>query len=79
MIDSPVAIAAALRRTSERIRVVCEVPDGGTVTDFAEKRLSIVDGGAVKGPYRCSLTPYQRRWQDLIADPSVPRIVLCWA
>lgn len=79
MIDSPVAIAAALRRTSERIRVVCEVPDGGTVTDFAEKRLSIVDGGAIKGPYRCSLTPYQRRWQDLIADPSVPRIVLCWA
>ncbi len=78
MIDAPLAIASALRRAADRIRIVCEVPDGGTVTEFAEKHLPVVDGGAVKGPYRVSLTPYQRRWQDLIGDPSVPRIVLCW-
>lgn len=79
MIDSPVAVSSALRRAASRIRIVCEVPDGGTVTAFAEKRLPVVDGGSVKGPYRVALTPYQRRWQDLIGDPSVSRIVLCWA
>ena len=32
MIDSPVAVSSALRRAASRIRIVCEVPDGGTVT-----------------------------------------------
>lgn len=79
MIDNPTAVAGALKRTADRIRIVCEVPDGGTVTQFAERTLPIVDGGAIKGKYSCGLTPYQRRWQDLIGDPSVSRIVLCWA
>lgn len=79
MIDNPIAIANAVRRAAARIRIVCEVPDGGTVTEFAERHLPVVDGGAAKGPYRVSLTPYQRRWQDLLGDPSVPKVVLCWA
>lgn len=79
MIDSPLAIAAALTRAADRIRLVCEVPDGGTVTEFAERHLRIIDGGADRGPYSCALTPYQRRWQDLIGDPMQTKIVLCWA
>lgn len=72
--------AATIRRLSAgRIRELCEVPSDETVTEWAERNVPVVDGGAIKGPYSCAVTPYQRRWQDLFGDPTVSIIVLCWA
>lgn len=71
--------ATARRRVAARIRTLCEVPSRLTYTEWAEQHIPIVDGGAVKGPYRVADTPYQRRWIDLFGDPSVSIGVLCWA
>lgn len=71
--------ALVRRRIAARIRQLCEVPTGATVTQWAEQHIPVVDGGAVKGPYRVEQAPYQRRWQDLFGDPSTSIIVLCWA
>lgn len=66
------------RRVATRIRQLCEVPTNATTTEFAEQYIPVVDGGAVKGPYRVSVAPYQRRWQDLFGNPAVSIMVLCW-
>ncbi|HKV74574.1 MAG TPA: terminase gpA endonuclease subunit [Gemmatimonadales bacterium] len=59
----------------ETVRRLCLVPDSLTVTEHAE-RYRILPR---IGPYRVHVAPYQRRWQDLLADPDQSCIVLCWA
>lgn len=61
------------------IRQVCLVPERRTVTEWADAERVLPETSTAPGPYRSSVVPYARRWQDLTADPSVPMIVLCWA
>jgi phage terminase large subunit GpA-like protein len=61
------------------IRRLCAVPERLTVTEWADKYRMLPETSTAPGPYRSSVVPYHRRWQDLLADPSVPTVALCWA
>lgn len=75
-----VSIAAQLcRRAAERIRAICLVPELLTVTEWADKYRMLPETSTSPGPYDSSITPYARRPQDCLADPSIGTVVLCWA
>lgn len=57
----------------------CAPPERLTVTQWAEKYRRLADAAGIGHPYRASVTPYARRPQDLMADPSVSMIVLEFA
>lgn len=70
----------ALRRlTATAIRRLCVVPEGLSVTDWAAKYRILPETSTSPGPYDPTVVPYARRWQDLLADPSVSTAALCWA
>lgn len=70
------APALLLRRTaSDTLRRLCLVPEDLTVTEHAERYRKLPR----VGPYTVRVAPYQRRWQDLLADPDQSCVVLCWA
>lgn len=78
----PVAIEARVRlcrAAAEIVRRVCLVPEEISVTDWADRERVLPETSASPGKYDASVVPYARRWQDLGADPSTSRIVLCWA
>lgn len=64
--------AAAIRR-------LCLIPDGLSVTDWAEKYRILPETSTSPGPYDPTVVPYARRWQDLFSDPTCSMMVLCWA
>lgn len=69
------ASPSLLRRiAADRIRRLCELPDRSTVTEFAERNRVLPDGR----PYDPSVVPYARRPQDLMANPSIEMLVMCW-
>lgn len=70
---------AELRQTvAGAIRRICEEPEDLTVTEWARKYRWLPETSTSPGPYDPDVVPYARRWQDLMADPSVSRVVLCW-
>jgi phage terminase large subunit GpA-like protein len=73
-------VAARLRRTaSEIIRRLCLVPELLTVTEWADKYRVLPETSTSPGPYNSKITPYATRWQNLLADPTVSLVAMCWA
>jgi phage terminase large subunit GpA-like protein len=71
--------AVAVRRIrAAAIREICLVPDDETVTEWADKYRRLPETSTRPGPYVSAVVPYARRWQDLLADPAVPMVVMCW-
>ena len=61
------------------IRRLCVVPERLTVSEWADRYRVLPDTSTNPGPYSSAVVPYARRWMDLLADPSVSRVVMCWA
>jgi phage terminase large subunit GpA-like protein len=74
-----IGAAALQRRDAAVIRRLCIVPEALSVTEWADKYRMLPETSTAPGPYRSDITPYVRRPQDLMGDPSVSRVVLCWA
>lgn len=73
-------MTATLRRLEvETIRRLCPLVEVVTVTEWADRHRVLPETSTAPGPYRSSVVPYVRRWQDLLVDPSVSCVVLCWA
>lgn len=73
------ASAALLRRkAAEVIRRLCLIPVYESVTEWAAQYRILPETSTSPGPYDPSIVPYARRPQDLLADPSVSLLVLCW-
>lgn len=71
--------AVALRLDLARaIREIVIVPDDESVTQWADKYRKLPETSTRPGPYRSDVVPYARRWQNLLADPGVPFVVMCW-
>jgi phage terminase large subunit GpA-like protein len=74
------AAAVQLRRVAvDAIRRLCVVPERLTVTEWADRYRMLPETSTSPGPYDSSITPYARRPQDCLADPSIDTVVLCWA
>lgn len=67
------------RLAAERIRRLCVVPEALTVTEWADKYRMLPETSTSPGPYNSAVTPYARRPQDCLADPTIDTVVLCWA
>lgn len=71
---------ARLRQQAARtIRRLCEIPERLTVTEWADRYRVLPETSTAPGRYRSSVVPYHRRPQDLLGDPSVSMVALCWA
>ena len=71
---------ARLRETEvEVVRRLCLRPERLSVTEWADRERILPETSTAPGPYRSSVMPYARRWQDLMADPDTRTVVLCWA
>lgn len=69
----------AMRRiAAAAIRRLCEIPEQLSVTDFATRHRILPETSTSQGPYDPSIVPYVRRPQDLMGDPSVSMVALCW-
>lgn len=73
------AMAIAKRQAAALIRDLCQAPEPLTVTEWAAKYRILPETSTSPGPYDPSVTPYARRPQDIMADPDVSMVVLCWA
>jgi phage terminase large subunit GpA-like protein len=74
------AVLARLRRTTaDRIRHLCVVPEALSTTDWADKYRMLPETSTAPGPYISAITPYARRPQDCLSDPTVSKLALCWA
>lgn len=72
--------AARIRfHAAETIRRLCPKPEPLSVTDWAAKYRMLPETSTSPGPYDPTVVPYARRPQDLMADPTVDTLVLCWA
>lgn len=60
------------------IDALCLVPEDESVTQWADRYRQLPETSTRPGPYRSDVVPYARRWQDLLADPGVPLVVMCW-
>jgi phage terminase large subunit GpA-like protein len=69
---------AVRRILAGAIRDLVLVPDDETVTEWADKYRRLPETSTRPGPYVSAVVPYARRWQDLLADPAVPMVVMCW-
>lgn len=78
-IDRERVRARLLRYTARRIRQTCEIPEEISVTDYCERERVLPETSSSPGAYDPNVVPYARKWQDMGADPSVSRMVLCWA
>jgi phage terminase large subunit GpA-like protein len=74
-----VSLAALKRRDAALIRRICEVPEPLTVTQWADKYRVLPETSTSPGQYDSSVTPYLRRPQDVMGDPGIPLVVLCFA
>lgn len=71
---------AELRRLEiSSIREICQVPEPLTVTEWADKYRVLPETSTAPGPFRSEVIPYARRWMNLLADPTVSCVALCWA
>lgn len=77
--DAPPAGVQLRRLAAERIRRLCVVPEALTVTEWADKYRMLPETSTSPGPYNSAVTPYARRPQDCLADPTIDTVVLCWA
>lgn len=73
----PAAIALS-RRSAVLIRRLCEVPEPLTVTQWADKHRQLPETSTSPGPYDSAITPYLRRPQDVMGDPGIGMVVLCF-
>lgn len=74
------ASRAALYRAAAGItRRLCLVPERDTTTEWAVKYRELPETGGTRGRYRIETVPYHRRAQDLMTDPAISLVVLCWA
>ena len=71
------AVVKFRRGLADITRDLCEIPPDQSVTDWAEQWVTLPEQD--HAPYRADGAPYQRRWLDATADPTVSKIVLCWA
>lgn len=72
-------LATAKRRGAALIRDLCQVPEPLSVTEWAAKYRQLPETSTSPGPYDPTVAPYARRPQDVMADPDVTMVVLCWA
>lgn len=61
------------------LRRICTLPERLSVTDWAAKYRVLPETSTAPGPFDPSVVPYARRPTDLLADPDVSMVVLCWA
>lgn len=74
------AAGALMRRSvAATTRRVCEVVEWLSVTDWANRFRVLPETSTSPGPYNAAVVPYARRWQDLLADPTVDKVAMCWA
>src|SRR4051794_16617350 len=75
----PYVTGAGMRRSAAvSIRRMCEIPEDLTVTEFAARHRILPETSSSPGPYDPTIVPYVRRPQDLMGDPTIPMIALCW-
>lgn len=72
-------MARAKRKAAALIRDLCQVPEPLSVTEWAAKYRQLPETSTSPGPYDPTVAPYARRPQDVMADPDVSMVVLCWA
>lgn len=66
------------RRSAALIRQLCEIPEPLTVTQWADRYRHLPETSTSPGKYDSSVTPYIRRPQDVMGDPGVSMVVLCF-
>jgi phage terminase large subunit GpA-like protein len=71
--------AVLLRADAAAIRQLCTVVEPLSVTQWADKYRRLPETSTSPGPYDSGVTPYLRRPQDVMGNPSVPMVVLCFA
>lgn len=66
------------RRAAALIRDLCEIQEPLSVSEWADKYRQLPETSTSPGPYDSSVTPYLRRPQDVMGDPGVSLVVLCF-
>lgn len=72
------AIARLRSMEVETLRRYCQPLEDLTVTEWSDKYRVLPESSTSPGPFRSDVIPYARRWMDLLADPDVSMLALCW-